>query len=158
MGSGRAALHSRGDGHERRTRPSADREPEMNPTFWLGRIAGVKIGLNWSWAIVLVLIVWSLDAAVFPSQNPGLSGASYLVMAVSAALLFFVSLLLHELGHAVQARRDGVQIDGITLWLFGGVSRFRGEVPSARAALRIAIAGPTVTAVIGLGCVAVGKL
>ncbi|MGZ4257133.1 MAG: site-2 protease family protein, partial [Gaiellaceae bacterium] len=89
----------------------------MHPTFSLGRVAGVEIGVNWSWAFVFALIVWSLDSAVFPNQNPGLSHGEYLAMALIAALLFFVSLLLHELGHAVQARRDGVEIEGITLWL-----------------------------------------
>ena len=126
----------------------------MNPTFSLGRIGGVKIGLNWSWAIVLALIVWSLDAAVFPDQDPGLSQAAYLGMAFAAALLFFASLLLHELGHAVQARREGVRIEGITLWLFGGVAQFKGQFPSAGAEFRIAIAGPAVTAVIATACIA----
>lgn len=121
----------------------------MNPTFSLGRIAGVKIGINWSWAIVFALIVWSLASAVFPEQNPGLSKATYVVMAFAAALLFFGSLLLHELGHAVQARREGVEIDGITLWLFGGVARFKHGFPSAGAEFRIAVAGPLVTAVLG---------
>ena len=121
----------------------------MNPTFTLGRIAGVKIGLNWSWAIVFALIVWSLEAGVFPSQNPGHSKAAYLGMGFIAAFLFFAALLLHELGHAVQARREGVEIEGITLWLFGGVAQFKGEFPSAGAEFRIAIAGPFVTLVIG---------
>jgi Zn-dependent protease len=76
-------------------------------------------------------------------------------MAIVADLLFFVSLLLHELGHAVQARRDNVEIDGITLWLFGGVARFRNELPNAGAELRIAVAGPLVTLVLGLVFVAV---
>ena len=121
----------------------------MNPTFSLGRIAGVKIGINWSWVIVFALIVWSLEAAVFPAQNPGLTTGAYATMAVVAAVLFFSSLLLHELGHAVQARREGVEIEGITLWLFGGVAQFKGQFPSAGAELRIAIAGPVVTALIG---------
>jgi Zn-dependent protease/predicted transcriptional regulator len=121
----------------------------MNPTFELGRIAGIRIGINWSWLIVLALIVWSLAAAVFPSQNPGLSDGAYIAMAVVAALLFFTSLLLHELGHALQARREGIEIEGINLWLFGGVAQFKGSFPSAGAEFRIAVAGPLVTLVIG---------
>ena len=120
----------------------------MNDTFRLGRIAGIPVGLNWTWLFVVALFVWSLAAAVFPSTNPGLGTATYVVMGVVSVLLFFGSLLLHELGHALQARRDGVEIDGITLWLFGGVSRFRGMFPSAGAEFRIAIAGPLVTAVL----------
>jgi Zn-dependent protease/CBS domain-containing protein len=78
-------------------------------------------------------------------------------MAVVAALLFFCSLLAHELGHALQARREGMEIDGITLWLFGGVARFKGMFPSAGAEFRIAIAGPLVSLVIGLGFAAAAR-
>lgn len=115
----------------------------------LGRVFGVEVGLNWSWFVVLVLIVWTLTAAVFPRQNPGLSDGVYVVMGIVAAVAFFVSLLAHELGHALQARRDGVEIDGVTLWLFGGVARFKGMFPSAGAEFRIAIAGPLVSLVLG---------
>ena len=72
-------------------------------------------------------------------------------MALVAAVLFFVSLLAHELGHAFQARHEGMEIDGITLWLFGGVAQFRGMFPSAGAEFRIAIAGPLVSLVLGVG-------
>lgn len=79
-------------------------------------------------------------------------------MALVAEVLFVASLLLHELGHAVVARREGMTIDGITLWLFGGVARFRGMFPSAGAEFRIAIAGPVVTAVLAVLFVAVARL
>ena len=121
----------------------------MNPSFTIARIAGIRIGVNWSWLIVFVLIVWTLESTVFPESNPGLSTAAYTAMAVVAAFLFFASLLLHELGHALQARREGMEIDGITLWLFGGVARFKGMFPSAGAELRIAVAGPLVSLVLG---------
>jgi Zn-dependent protease/predicted transcriptional regulator len=114
------------------------------------RIAGIRIGVNWSWLVVFALIVWSLAAAVFPAENPGYSDAAYVVMALVAALLFFLSLLLHELGHALEARREGMEIDGITLWLFGGVARFKGMFPSAGAEFRIAIAGPLVSLALGV--------
>jgi Zn-dependent protease/CBS domain-containing protein len=130
----------------------------VNPTFQLGRIAGIRIGINWSWLIIFVLIVWSLAAAVFPSQNPGFSDGEYIVLAVVAALLFFASLLLHELGHALQARREGVEIEGINLWLFGGVAQFKGSFPSAGAEFRIAIAGPLVSLAIGVLFVLVAGL
>jgi Zn-dependent protease len=124
----------------------------VNDTVRLGRVAGIPIGLNWSWVPVFGLFVWSLDERVFPSTNPGLSSAAYAAMAVAAATLFFLSLLLHELGHALVARREGVEIDGITLWLFGGVARIRGTLPSAGAELRLALAGPLVTALLVLLC------
>jgi Zn-dependent protease/CBS domain-containing protein len=75
-------------------------------------------------------------------------------MAFAAVLLFFASLLAHELGHALQAQREGVAIDGITLWVFGGVARFSGMFPSAGAELRIALAGPAVTLVLAAGFLA----
>ena len=121
----------------------------MTSSFELGRVAGIRIGINWSLLVVFALIVWSLAAGVFPDQNPGLSDGTYLGMALAAAVLFFGSVLLHELGHAVQARREGMEIDGITLWLFGGVARFKGMFPSAGAELRIAIAGPAVSLALG---------
>ena len=121
----------------------------MNANITLGRVAGVRIGVNWSWFVVFTLIVWTLASGVFPSQNPGRSNGTYVAMAIIAALVFFASLLLHELGHAIQARREGVEIEGITLWLFGGVAQFKGMFPSAGAEFRIAIAGPLVS--LGLG-------
>ena len=122
----------------------------MNPTIQLGRIAGIRIGLNWSWFVVFALIVWSLAVAVFPSQNPGFSDSEYVGLAVAAALLFFASLLLHELGHALQAKREGIKIEGINLWLFGGVAQFKGWFPGAGAEFRVAIAGPLVSLVLGV--------
>ena len=121
----------------------------MNPEITLGRIAGIRISINWSWLIVFTLIVWTLASAVFPSEDPHLSRRTYLAMAVVAAVVFFASLLLHEFGHAALARREGMEIDGITLWLFGGVARFKGMFPSAGAELRIALAGPLVSALLG---------
>jgi Zn-dependent protease len=127
----------------------------MGDTIVLGRILGIRIGLNWSWLVIAALLVWSLAGSVFPDTNPGLSDGTYVAMAVAAALLFFACLLLHELGHAVQARRDRVAIEGITLWMLGGVAKLTGKVPSAGAELRIALAGPLVSLVLGLGFVGI---
>ena len=122
----------------------------LNGNIRLGRIGGVEVRVNWSWLVIFALIVWSLEAGIFPSQNPGLSKGTYLGMAVAAAVLFFASLLLHELGHAWEARREGMEIDGITLWLFGGVAQFKTRFPSAGAEFRIAVAGPLVSLVLGV--------
>jgi Zn-dependent protease len=130
----------------------------VSSSFTLGRVAGIRIGVNWTWLIVFALIVWSLATAVFPDQNPGLGDAAYLAMALVAAIAFFSSILLHELGHAVQARREGMEIEGITLWLFGGVATFKGMFPSAGAEFRIAIAGPLVSLALGLGFVGAAVL
>ena len=130
----------------------------MQASISLGRLAGVEVGINWSWLLIFILITWSLAAAVFPETNPGLGSGVYAAMAIGAALLFFISLLLHELGHATQARREGMEIDGIVLWLFGGVAKFKGLFPSASAELKIALAGPAVSLVIGVSLLVIAKL
>jgi Zn-dependent protease/CBS domain-containing protein len=127
----------------------------VQDSFTLGRVSGISIGVNWSWLVVFALIVWTLATGIFPSTNPGLEDGTYVGMALVAALLFFASLLLHELGHALEARREGMEIEGITLWLFGGVAKFKGMFPSAGAEFRIAIAGPLVSLVLGLVFLAV---
>jgi Zn-dependent protease len=121
----------------------------MGSSVRLGRIAGIEFGVNWSWLVVFALIVWTLASAIFPSTNPGLSKTTHIAMAIVAAFLFFLSLLLHEFGHALQARREGIEIDGITLWLFGGVARFKGSFRTAGAEFRVAIAGPLVSLALG---------
>jgi Zn-dependent protease/CBS domain-containing protein len=122
----------------------------MGSSFRLGRIAGIEFGVNWSWFVVFVLIVWTLASGIFPSTNPDLSKATHIAMAIVAAFLFFLSILLHEFGHALQARREGIEIDGITLWLFGGVARFKDAWKTAGAEFRVAIAGPIVSLVLGV--------
>jgi Zn-dependent protease/CBS domain-containing protein len=122
----------------------------MSSSFRLFRVRGIEIEAHWTLLLVAALIVWSLADGVFPQTNPGLSDGTYIAMASVAALLFFASILLHELGHAIQAQRDGVAIDGITLWVFGGVARLRGTMPSAGAEFRVAIAGPLVSLALGV--------
>lgn len=117
----------------------------LRSSFTLLRIRGISIGAHWSWLFILGLVVWSLAAGVFPSAYPGLGQLTYVVMGISAGLLFFGSILLHELGHAFRALKERMEIDGITLWLLGGVARFKGNFPSAGAEFRIAIAGPLVS-------------
>lgn len=122
-----------------------------------GRVQGIEIGANWSWFVVFGLIVWSLAVAVFPDSDPGRGDGTYAAMATVAAILFFTSLVLHELGHAIVAKREGMEIAGITLWVFGGVAKFKGMFPSAGAEFRIAVAGPLVSLLIGVACLALGE-
>lgn len=91
---------------------------------------------------MFALISWTLAATVFPADVPGLAASSYWVTAIAGALLFYVCLLAHEMAHALVARRSGVAVAGITLWLFGGVSQLSGEPKSARSEALIAIVGP----------------
>lgn len=117
----------------------------MESSFTLLRVRGIPIGAHWSWVLVLGLVVWSLGTSLFPATYPGLGSRTYLVMGAIAGALFFLSILIHELGHAFRALDEGMEIEGITLWLFGGVARFRGLFPSAGAEFRIAIAGPVMS-------------
>jgi len=119
----------------------------MESSFRLFRFRGIDVGANWSWLVVFALLVFSLWQG-FPRTYPDVDSSAALVMAIVAMVVFFASLLLHELGHAFRALREGMEIDGITLWFFGGVARFKGTFPSAGAEFRIAIAGPLVTAVL----------
>jgi Zn-dependent protease len=106
----------------------------------------------------MALLIWDLESGVFPARDPGQSSGVYLVMGVVAAVCFVLGILLHEVGHAIQARREGMTIHSITLWLFGGVARFEGFFPSGAAEIRIALAGPAVSLVLGLGLFGVANL
>jgi Zn-dependent protease/CBS domain-containing protein len=130
----------------------------MDSSVRLGRIAGIDIGAHWSLAIVFVLISWTLADQILPQMVPGESLNAYWLVALIAALLFYFSLLAHEMGHALVARRLGVSVEGITLWIFGGVARLSGDAATAGAEAKIAIAGPMVTLVLALvfGIAAVG--
>jgi len=114
----------------------------MRESLRLGRIAGIPVGLNLSVFVIVAILVFGLAAGRFPEVFPGRSFGLYLAAAVVAAVLFFVSLLAHELAHAIVAQRNGIEVDGITLWLFGGVARLRSEPQSPGADFRIAVVGP----------------
>jgi Zn-dependent protease/CBS domain-containing protein len=145
---------------EAASRPEVDGEAKRKPrtmdgNWTIGRFGGVEVRLHWSLIAVFALIVWSLSEGVLPSQNPGLSNATYLGVATVAALLFLASILLHELGHSWVARREGIEVDSISLWLFGGVAEFKDRFRSAGAEFRVAFAGPLVSIVLGALFVAI---
>jgi len=108
----------------------------------LGRVGGVRIGANWSLVVVVWLIAWSLAEGQLPLAAPGYGRVGYWLAGIAASLVFFACLLAHELSHSMVARRSGVEVEGIVLWLFGGVSRLKGEAHDAGQELRIAVAGP----------------
>ena len=114
----------------------------MSPSIRLGRLFGIEIAVNWSLIFVFAYIVWVLASQVLPTAAPRNGVGAYWSLAVVGAVLFYACLLAHELAHALVARRNGVQVAGITLWLFGGVSRLEGEPPSARSEALIAGVGP----------------
>ena len=108
----------------------------------LGRIFGIPVGLDWSLLLIAGLLTLSLAGDQLPSEFPGEPTAAYWVVGLVAAGLFFASVLAHELAHSLVARRHGVQVEGITLWMLGGVARLGSESPTAGAEFRIASAGP----------------
>jgi Zn-dependent protease/CBS domain-containing protein len=114
----------------------------MRQSVRLGRIAGIEIGAHWSVLVIAALLAYGLATAVLPAGAPGRSTAGYVIVAIVVAILFLVGLLAHELAHALVARRYGVGVRRITLWLLGGVSELEGDPPTPRAELLIAGAGP----------------
>lgn len=121
----------------------------MTESLSLGRIFGIRVGLNWSLLVVVALIAWTLATGSFPSTAPGFGAGAYWTAGLLAAIVFLASLLGHELAHSVVAQRMGVRVDGITLWLFGGVSRLSGDANSARAETLITVVGPLTSLVLG---------
>jgi Zn-dependent protease/CBS domain-containing protein len=119
----------------------------VKETLRLGTIAGLRVGVNWSVLAIFLLLLMGLAGAQFPTAYPGLGTATYVVAGLVAALVFFGSLLAHELAHAIVARRNGMEVEGITLWLFGGVAKLRGESRSPGDEIRMAAVGPLVSVV-----------
>jgi Zn-dependent protease len=118
----------------------------------LARVLGIRIGVHPSWFIVLFLMIWSLTGL----YEDVVGGESAFLLAALSAFLFFGSVVLHELGHAVVARRNGIETHGIDLWLLGGLARLSRDSDSPGVEFRIAAAGPLVTLVFGLVCYAAG--
>src|SRR6478735_3180356 len=121
----------------------------MGQTFSLGRISGIRIGVNWSVLLIVALLAYGLAVGEFPAAAPRHPVAEYVVAALVTAVAYIASLLAHELAHSLVARRNGVKVEGITLWLLGGVSRLQGEFPDPGAELRVAGAGPLTSLVLG---------
>lgn len=116
----------------------------MGEKFRLGTIAGFRIGAHWSVLVILWLFTWSL-ASTLPSTAPGRSALTYWVAGAIGALVLLASLLAHEVTHAIVARRAGIPVSDVTLWLFGGVTRLGGEAKTPGTEFRVAAAGPAVS-------------
>ena len=123
--------------------PIARRKTSMfGRSIPLLRLAGFQVGIDWSWLILAILIAWTLSVGVFPSYYPDLTPGLYWSMGVIAALGLFASIILHELAHSLVARRHGLLIRGITLFVFGGVAEMEAEPDRPAVEFRVAIAGP----------------
>jgi Zn-dependent protease len=119
----------------------------------LARVFGIRIGVDYSWFLVFFLIIyWRTQ-----DYEQVVPGSNAFLLAVVSAVLFFLSILLHELGHAVVALRNGIPIEGIDLWMFGGVAKLGRDSDSPGVEFRVAAAGPLVTVAIAAACFGIGS-
>lgn len=121
----------------------------MGGGFRLGSILGFEIRIDYSWFIIFFLILWSLSAGFFPQVLPDRDTAVYVAMGIAGALLFFGSILAHELSHSLVARAKGIPVEGITLFLFGGIAHTRLEAEDPSDEIQIAGIGPLLSFVLG---------
>src|SRR5256886_8326092 len=121
----------------------------MNENLSLGRIGGIHVGLNWSLLVIAALIAWSLATGTLRMAAPGHSSGAYWAAGVVSSFVYLASLLAHELAPSIVAMRRGVRVEGITLWLFGGVSRLGSDTASPGAQALITAVGPLTSLVLG---------
>jgi Zn-dependent protease/CBS domain-containing protein len=127
----------------------------MNRGIPLGRIAGIKITADWSVLVIAALVAWGVSSAAVPGDAHGTPPWLAWIVGASVAGLMLASLVAHELGHAIMARRRGMSIDSIRLWLFGGVAQMNGDWMTGRTEVLVAAIGPLVTLAISVIAVAV---
>lgn len=131
---------------------------QLNKSREVFRAFGFPVSVHPSWLLVLLLLTWSLATGWFPLRQPDEARGTYWIMGVSGALALFACIILHELAHALVARRRGMPIGGITLFLFGGVAQLGQEPPTPATEFQVAIAGPVASALIGLVAWALGQV
>ena len=118
---------------------------------------GIPVRINSSWFVVVVFVAWSLASGYFPFRCPGFSAPMYWGMGIVAALLLFLCVLLHELGHSLVAQRFGIKVLGMTLFLFGGVAQIASDPTRPAVELLVALAGPLVSGAIAGACMLAGS-
>lgn len=141
--------------------PAGSRPSDSGPGargIRLGAVLGFEIRLDYSWFIIFFLILWSFTVVVFPAQAPGQPGAVYVAMGAAATILFFGSLIAHEVSHSLVARARGVPMEGITLFIFGGMARAGTESRSPGEEFAIAGIGPLTSVALALLFWSVGWL
>ena len=121
---------------------SAPAEQATRGAVHLFDLAGIKITIDYTWLIVFALVLWSLSAGYFPIYYGGYTSNLYWIAGVIATILFFASILIHELSHSLMAIRHGIKIPEITLFIFGGISKLSRDPTDPKSELKIAIAGP----------------
>ncbi|HEV8637098.1 MAG TPA: site-2 protease family protein [Chloroflexota bacterium] len=120
----------------------------MTGSFQVGRVLGIPVGVHATWLIVYFLVTWSLAAGFLPATYPGWAPGTYWAVGAAAGLLLFVSVLVHELSHALVARARGLPVKSITLFVFGGVAAIEGEAESPLDEFLVAVVGPLTSAAI----------
>lgn len=120
----------------------------------IGTISGFELRVHWSTLVIFGLLTWTLAAAQLPDAAPDATTAAYVVAALAAGVAFYLALLAHEVSHAIVAEREGIRVNGLTLWMLGGVAELEGEPRTPGADLRIAGVGPAVS--LAVGAVAAG--
>lgn len=130
-------------------------------TIKLFTLFGFTVRIDVSWLVIMALVVWSLASGVFPARYEGLHWGIYTAMGLAAAVGLFLSITFHEMCHSLVARRYGMPMKGITLFLFGGLAEMRDEPPSAKAEFMMAIAGPLASVLVAgvfLGLMYLGQM
>jgi Zn-dependent protease len=129
----------------------------MRTGIRVARFFGFDVRLDLSWFVVFLLVLWTFAEAVFPARVPGLTSVTYALMAWAGAVLFFASVLLHELAHSAVARARGLRVEGITLFIFGGMARIREDAENPRDEFLVTAVGPLSSALIGLALLAFAR-
>jgi Zn-dependent protease/CBS domain-containing protein len=122
----------------------------MRSGFRIARLFGINIYIDWSWIFIFLLITWNLAGVVFPTIYPQMDFGNILALSVAASLLFFASVLVHELAHSLMAKARGLPVRRITLFIFGGVSNIEREPPSPATEFLVTIVGPLSSLVLGV--------
>ena len=129
----------------------------MRSGFKVGTLFGISIHVDWSWILIFLLVTWNLAGSVFPSLHPDWPVTTNIALGIVAALLFFLSILLHELAHSLVAKARGLPVRRITLFFFGGVSNIEREPPSPATEFLMAIVGPLTSLLLGFGFIWLGR-
>ena len=141
-----------------RAYPDAEEGAVETSSFRLGRIGGVPVGASWSLLVVALVLGTGLAQSRFPLTHTGYSAGAYWIAALVTVLAFFGSILAHEMGHALVARARGLEVDGVTLWFLGGVTRMHGEIDGPGTDAGIAAIGPVTSGLLGLAFAGVATL
>jgi Zn-dependent protease len=128
----------------------------MRKTLTYAHISGIPLKVHVNWFLIMGLVTWSLSAGYFPLRYPEWHPSIYWLIGATASILFFASVLAHELGHALIAIREGVGVNSITLFIFGGVAHIANEPPNADSDFRIVVSGPFASLTLGAGFYVLG--